>query len=97
MVVQSPAQVRNTTANAGSGSRSARGGAGSQIMSVQDMLSRKFRSLIYSKSHWILSVKEKEEIWNYCRSLQGQDSFTKPSHHRYIWLKCSGAYNMMKT
>jgi hypothetical protein len=22
---------------------------------------------------------------------------TKPYHHRYVWLKCSGAYNMMLT
>jgi hypothetical protein len=29
------------------------------------------------------------------KSSQGQETLLKPTHHRYVWLKCSGAYNLM--
>jgi hypothetical protein len=25
----------------------------------------------------------------------GMQMLVKPSHHRFVWLKCSGAYNLM--
>lgn len=59
------------------------------------MSGRKFRQLIYSRSHEILSLKEKETVWEFLKSKQGQGLLTKPSHHRYTWLKCSGAFNQM--
>ena len=65
-------------------------------MTTFDINHRKFRSLIYSRSKLILSLKEKETVWEFLKT-QGQQLMTKASHHRYVWLKCSGAYNMMVT
>lgn len=59
------------------------------------MSKRRYRSLIQS-SKQILSVKDKEIVWEFLKS-SGQKELTKPSHHKYPWLKCSGAYNLMQS
>ena len=64
-------------------------------MSFNDFKGKQFRSLIYSWSRQILSTEEKALVWEYLKSSQGQESLNKPTHHRYVWLKCSGAYNLM--
>jgi hypothetical protein len=58
-----------------------------------EIQSKKFRQLIYSKSKLILGTKEKEVVWDFLKTQQ--ELLTKPQHHRFTWLKCSGAYNQM--
>lgn len=64
-------------------------------MTPKEINARKFRAIIYSRSHEILSIKDKEIVWDFLKSWTGQGLLTKPQHHRYTWLKCSGAYNAM--
>jgi hypothetical protein len=59
------------------------------------LLAKKYRQLIYSRNHAILSLKEKEIVYEFLKSIPGQSLLSKPLHHRYAWLKCSGAYSQM--
>jgi hypothetical protein len=40
-------------------------------MTYSDLTLRKFKSIIYSKSHMILSLKEKETIWEFLKTETG--------------------------
>ena len=67
------------------------------IMTPFQINAVKFRRYIYGRSHAILSIKERGVVWEFLKSEKGQARMSKPHHHRYTWLKCSGAYNMMLT
>jgi hypothetical protein len=54
--------------------------------------SKKFKQLLRQKQ--IFSLKDKEQVWYFLKG-KGQTVLTKPSHHRLVWLKCSGAWNLM--
>lgn len=66
-------------------------------MTVLEFNARKFRQVIYSRKHAILSEGERHVVWDFLKSADGQGLLTKPSHHRYTWTKCSGAFNTMLT
>ena len=82
---------RQTTITSSSSSKSKR----MSVMTYSDLTLRKFKSLIYSRSHMIMSLKEKETLWEFLKTEQGQQKLTQPNQHRYVWLKCSGAYNLL--
>ena len=42
----------------------------------------------------MLSLEDKEFILKFIKT-NGQNQIIKLSHHRYLWFKCSGAYNQM--
>ena len=60
-------QQRATTATSTSSSKSKK----MQVMTYSDLTMRKFKSIIYSKSHMILSLKEKETIWEFLKTEAG--------------------------
>ena len=37
-------------------------------MTYSDLTLRKFKSLIYSRSHMIMSLKEKESLWEFLKT-----------------------------
>lgn len=53
-----------------------------------------FKALVHSKSVVIFSKADKEIVWDFLRN-DGLQVLTKPQDHKYVWLKCSGAYNQL--
>ena len=54
----------------------------------------RFKGLIFGRSKRILSEKEMDVVCDFLER-DGMQMLVKPSHHRFVWLKCSGAYNLM--
>ena len=54
----------------------------------------RFKGLIFGRSKRILSDKEMDVVCDFLER-DGMQMLVKPSHHRFVWLKCSGAYNLM--
>lgn len=55
---------------------------------------QRFKAIIYSRNKPILSFRDKERVWQFLKD-PTHHVLRKPSHHRYTWLKCSGAFNQM--
>lgn len=54
----------------------------------------RFRKIIYSKSKQTLSQKDRQSVWSFIR--HGHTHvLKKAADHRYLWLKCSGAYSKL--
>lgn len=63
------------------------------IVTALDSIKQTFKHIIKKQ---ILSDKDRAYIWEFLVG-QGKQVLTKPQHHRLVWLKCSGAYNLMLT
>ena len=51
---------------------------------------------MFSRSKTVLSYKEKEFLWQFLKD-PNHHVLKKPQHHKYTWLKCSGAFGLIQS